>query len=102
MRIAFLIDPPESFKIYKDSTYAMMREAAGRGHELHVLQQENLAWHSGRVSAATDETLYGSICASVAAGSSGTRAALSPKSRPMESISAAMVGCRWKCLWALT
>ena len=56
----------------------------------------------GRVSAATDETLYGSICASVAAGSSGTRAALSPKSRPMESISAAMVGCRWKCLWALT
>ena len=53
MRIAFLIDPPESFKIYKDSTYAMMREAAGRGHELHVLQQENLAWHSGRVSAAT-------------------------------------------------
>ena len=40
MRIAFLIDPPESFKIYKDSTYAMMREAAGRGHKLHILQQE--------------------------------------------------------------
>jgi glutathione synthase len=53
MRIAFLIDPPESFKIYKDSTYAMMREAAGRGHELHILQQEELAWSSGKVSAAT-------------------------------------------------
>jgi glutathione synthase len=53
MRIAFLIDPPESFKISKDSTYAMMREAAGRGHELHVLQQENLAWQAGQVSAAT-------------------------------------------------
>ncbi len=53
MRIAFLIDPPESFKIYKDSTYAMMVEAAGRGHELHALQQENLAWRSGSVSAAT-------------------------------------------------
>ena len=53
MRIAFLIDPPESFKIYKDSTYAMMREAAGRGHELHILQQEELAWRSGNVSAAT-------------------------------------------------
>ena len=53
MRIAFLIDPPESFKIYKDSTYAMMREAAGRGHELHILQQEELAWRSGKVSAAT-------------------------------------------------
>jgi glutathione synthase len=53
MRIAFLIDPPETFKIYKDSTYAMMREAAGRGHELHVLQQENLAWRDGGVGAAT-------------------------------------------------
>ena len=52
MRIAFLIDPPESFKIYKDSTYAMMREAATRGHELHVLQQEDLAWNAGIVSAA--------------------------------------------------
>jgi glutathione synthase len=53
MRIAFLIDPPESFKIYKDSTYAMMREAAGRGHELHVFQQEHLAWRDGKVGAAT-------------------------------------------------
>ena len=53
MRIAFLIDPPESFKIYKDSTYTMMVEAAKRGHELHVLQQENLAWHGGSISAST-------------------------------------------------
>ena len=53
MRIAFLIDPPESFKIYKDSTYAMMREAAQRGHELHVFQQEHLAWRDGKVGAAT-------------------------------------------------
>ncbi len=53
MRFAFLIDPPESFKIYKDSTYAMMREAAKRGHELHIFQQEHLAWRDGKVSAAT-------------------------------------------------
>jgi glutathione synthase len=53
MRIAFLIDPPESFKIYKDSTFAMMREAAARNHELHVFQQENLAWRDGKVSATT-------------------------------------------------
>jgi len=51
MRIAFLIDPPESFKIYKDSTYAMMREADKRGHELHVFQQNALAWRAGKVSA---------------------------------------------------
>jgi len=53
MRIAFLIDPPESFKIYKDSTYAMMREAAKRGHELHVFQQDALVWRAGKVGAAT-------------------------------------------------
>ena len=31
----------------------MMREAARRGHELHVLQQEDLAWRDGGVGAAT-------------------------------------------------
>ncbi len=49
MRLAFVIDPPQSFKIYKDSTYAMMREGATRGHELHVMQQEDLAWDHGAV-----------------------------------------------------
>ena len=50
MKIAFVVDPLDDFKIYKDSTYAMMREAAHRGHELHVLQQEDLAWHGGTVT----------------------------------------------------
>ncbi len=50
MKLAFVIDPPESFKIYKDSTYAMMREAAARGYELHVMQQEELAWDHGAVT----------------------------------------------------
>jgi glutathione synthase len=49
MRIAFIADPLPSFKIYKDSTYAMMVEAAKRGHELHVLLQEGLMWKGGRV-----------------------------------------------------
>ena len=50
MKIAFVADPPDHFKIYKDSTYAMMREAAARQHELHVLQQEDLVWHDGIVT----------------------------------------------------
>lgn len=50
MKIAFIVDPLDDFKTYKDSTFAMMREAAGRMHELYVLQQEDLAWHSGSVS----------------------------------------------------
>src|SRR2546430_2215922 len=33
MKIAFVADPLSSFKIHKDSTYAMMVEAAKRGHE---------------------------------------------------------------------
>ena len=50
MRLAFIIDPVDSLKIYKDSTYAMMCEAAARKHELYVLQQEDLAWQDGTVT----------------------------------------------------
>jgi glutathione synthase len=49
MRIAFVADPLSSFKIYKDSTYAMMVEAAKRGHELYFMLQEGLMWKGGRV-----------------------------------------------------
>src|SRR3954465_9927989 len=49
MKLAFVCDPPSSFKIYKDSTYAMMVEADGRGHELHFLTQDGIFWKSGRV-----------------------------------------------------
>jgi len=48
MRIAFIADPLSSFKIYKDSTYAMMVEAAKRGHELHFTLQDGLMWKGGR------------------------------------------------------
>ena len=49
MRIAFIADPLSSFKIYKDSTYAMMVEAAKRSHELYFVPQEGLMWKTGRV-----------------------------------------------------
>ena len=49
MKIAFILDPLEQIKTYKDSSFAMMREAAGRGHQLEELQQENLVWQGGRV-----------------------------------------------------
>jgi glutathione synthase len=49
MRIAFIADPLSSFKIYKDSTYAMMVEAAKRGHDLYFMLQEELMWKGGRV-----------------------------------------------------
>jgi glutathione synthase len=51
MKLAFIADPLSSFKIHKDSTYAMMVEAARRGHELHFALQEGLMWKGGRVLA---------------------------------------------------
>lgn len=49
MRLLFIADPLESFKVHKDSTYAMMVEAARRGHLLYTMVAEDLAWRDGRV-----------------------------------------------------
>lgn len=49
MKLLFVADPLASFKIYKDSTFAMMREAARRGHALFAMQAEDLVWRDGRV-----------------------------------------------------
>jgi glutathione synthase len=49
VRIAFVADPLESFKISKDTTFAMMREATARGHALYAMEQADLAWHGGTV-----------------------------------------------------
>ena len=51
MKIAFAADPLDGFKIYKDSTYAMMREAAKRGHEIFVFQHKDMAFEGGTVTA---------------------------------------------------
>ena len=52
MKLLFVADPLENFKTYKDSTFAMMREAARRGHELLACEPEDLMWQrGGRVSA---------------------------------------------------
>ncbi len=44
MKLLFITDPLESFKIYKDTTFAMMREAQRRGHTLAVCLPQDLAW----------------------------------------------------------
>ncbi|MDK2122562.1 glutathione synthase [Parachitinimonas caeni] len=51
MKIAFLADPLDHFKIYKDTTFAMMREAAQRGHTLYAFEQTDMARLHGRVQA---------------------------------------------------
>ena len=49
MKIAFIVDPLDDFKLYKDTTYAMMREAGLRGHALYSMEQEDLLWRAGIV-----------------------------------------------------
>jgi glutathione synthase len=51
MKIAFLADPISTFKIYKDSTFAMMREAAKRGHLIYVFEQRDMVLEEGVVTA---------------------------------------------------
>lgn len=51
MKIAFLADPLSQFKIYKDSTYAMMAEAARRGHQVYAFEQQDMVLQSGLVTA---------------------------------------------------
>src|SRR6185295_17249672 len=50
MKLAFVLDPLDEIKIYKDSSYAMMEEAFRRGHELSVLHQEDILCRTGAVN----------------------------------------------------
>ncbi len=47
MKLAFILDQLDSIRTYKDSSFAMMREAAARGHRLFAMQQGDLAWKDG-------------------------------------------------------
>ena len=47
MKLLFITDPLESFKIYKDTTFAMMREAQQRGHTVAVCLPQDLVWQRG-------------------------------------------------------
>ncbi len=47
MKLLFVADPLESFKISKDTTFAMMREAQRRGHQLAVCGPQDMAWRRG-------------------------------------------------------
>jgi glutathione synthase len=51
MKLAFVLDPLEALKAYKDSSVAMMREARRRGHEVHALEARSMYLRDGRVMA---------------------------------------------------
>ena len=47
MKILFVADPLEGFKIKKDTTFAMMRECVKRGMEIYACEVGDLFWTSG-------------------------------------------------------
>jgi len=61
VNLLFVTDPLETFKTYKDSTFAMMREASARGHALWACGPQELRWQRGGpvTAAAREITLTG-------------------------------------------
>jgi glutathione synthase len=56
MKLLFVADPLDTFKTYKDTTFAMMREAARRGHSIAACEPKELTWEAGgRVTALVRE-----------------------------------------------
>jgi glutathione synthase len=55
LSVLFVVDPLDHLKAYKDSSVAMMRELARRGHDVWVTTQPEMGWWSdergGRVQA---------------------------------------------------
>lgn len=49
MKLALILDPLEELKPHKDTSLAIMREAARRGHALFVLEQGDLLLRQGQV-----------------------------------------------------
>ncbi len=47
MKLLFVADPLHTFKIYKDTTFAMMREAQRRGHSVYACEPQDITWVSG-------------------------------------------------------
>jgi glutathione synthase len=48
MNFLFVADPLSSFKTYKDTTFAMMRELQRRGHGVAACEPQHLQWQSGQ------------------------------------------------------
>ncbi|MDO9226979.1 MAG: glutathione synthase [Pseudomonadota bacterium] len=69
MNLLFIADPLETFKTYKDSTYAMMVEAARRGHAISAMLAGDLVWKAEWVVGRTQRVV---LSASAKGGGGGT------------------------------
>jgi glutathione synthase len=51
MKLLFIADPLDSFKVEKDTTLAMMRVTQSAGHEIWFTQSHDLLWGQGKARA---------------------------------------------------
>jgi glutathione synthase len=58
MRLVFILDPLDSLKVSKDSSLALMREAAKRGHQLFVSMQGDLLLRHQQVTMVTQSFAF--------------------------------------------
>jgi len=94
MSLLFVSDPLESFKTAKDSTFAMMREAARRGRTLWTCEVSQLLWWRGgqvtavgarRISLTADPHAWFRVEATQDLVLADTRAVLMRKDPPFDS-----------------
>src|SRR5262245_18034510 len=94
MSLLFVADPLQSFKTYKDTTFAMMREAARRGHELWTCEPSDLVWLRGRrvvarnaraITLTDDDDRWYDVVAERALALADTRAVLMRKDPPFDA-----------------
>jgi glutathione synthase len=58
MNILFIVDPLASFKIKKDTSFAMMREAQRRGHKVSACEVPHIQWQQGECVKAQVQDLH--------------------------------------------
>ncbi|HEX6137230.1 MAG TPA: glutathione synthase [Casimicrobiaceae bacterium] len=84
MDFAFVLDPLPDLKAYKDSSVAMMRSLAARGHRVFALAQPDIYWQDGATHARTRPV-------ELRADDHDWYAAGEPEERPLRSFGAVLM-----------
>jgi glutathione synthase len=93
VNLLFVADPLESFKTSKDSTFAMMREAAARGHRLMACEPKDLRWQLGEpvTGFVRDITLTGQSGAAGVAWFSAAQQHPNERAQPLKDVDAVLM-----------
>ena len=89
VELLFVADPLASFKISKDSTFAMMREAAARGHTLLACEPRQLHWRCGGPVLATLREIR--LTGGSAIGSQDWFTVVSERQAPLHTLGAVLM-----------